>query len=317
MLDDMTGGPGPGRPTLVERVRPTERLHWWRQPETLVCGVRGHVIPVAGVREVAPDLAHLEATTIDGRRLGRCLRCDAWIEAPLGATSGGQLRELRQHDVPRRGKALREAIILRAIAIERGVHAVVFGLAAVGLTALRLDLPGLQSQARQLTGGARGTLAGPGQTASREVLLRQLEHLVRLRSATLGVLAISAAVYCALEGTEAVGLWRERRWAEYLTAIATAGFLPFEIKELASRVTAFKVSALVLNVVVLAYLVWRKHLFGVGHERPDEDRVAALRAPGTSLAMSDIHHQPAQASGLGGPNASGPGASDPGASEQT
>ena len=60
-----------------------------------------------------------------------------------------------------------------------------------------------------------------------------------------------------------MGLWKERRWAEYLTVVATAGFLPFEIRELFDRVSVFRVGALVVNVVILVYLVWAKRLFGV------------------------------------------------------
>jgi len=90
------------------------------------------------------------------------------------------------------------------------------------------------------------------------------------------VLALAAAVYCVLEGTEAIGLWHERRWAEYLTALATAGFLPFELDELSHRVTVLRVAALVVNVAVLVYLVWRKHLFKVGGRRPQPDRLGEL-----------------------------------------
>ncbi len=79
-------------------------------------------------------------------------------------------------------------------------------------------------------------------------------------------------VYAVVESTEAVGLWHEKRWAEYLTVVATAGFLPFEILELLDRVTVLRVGALVVNLAVLVYLVWAKHLFGLrgghGHAEP-------------------------------------------------
>jgi len=54
-----------------------------------------------------------------------------------------------------------------------------------------------------------------------------------------------------------------RRWAEYLTAVATAGFLPLEINELLDRVTILRVLALVHHVAILVWLVWNKHLFGL------------------------------------------------------
>jgi uncharacterized membrane protein (DUF2068 family) len=251
---------------------------WWRHPETLVCGVRGHVVPASWARNLGTEWAHLVTVTADGRRLGRCLRCDAWVAAPLDASPADEFPVLTREHVPRRGRALRDAIVLRCIAVERGVHSVAFGLVAIGLFALRVDLPGLQAQARSIADGGGGGLAGPGQTASRNTIVREIERLLNLRRGTLGLLAVVALVYCVVEGTEAVGLWWERRWAEYLTVVATAGFLPFELHELAKRVSAVRVSALVANLAVLVYLVWRKHLFGVGGRRVEEDRVAVVRS---------------------------------------
>ena len=90
---------------------------------------------------------------------------------------------------------------------------------------------------------------------------------LHLRSSTLEVLIITAVVYAIIEGTEAVGLWYEKRWAEYLTAVATAGFVPFEIRELMKKVTVVRVGALVVNLAIMVYLVYAKHLFGVGRRR--------------------------------------------------
>ena len=77
------------------------------------------------------------------------------------------------------------------------------------------------------------------------------------------MLLITAVAYAVVETTEAVGLWHEKRWAEYLTVVATAGFLPFEILELVDKVTVLRLGALVVNLAVLVYLLWAKHLFGL------------------------------------------------------
>jgi uncharacterized membrane protein (DUF2068 family) len=61
--------------------------------------------------------------------------------------------------------------------------------------------------------------------------------------------------YAAIGLLEGIGLILEKVWAEYLTAVITASFLPLEIYELFHRVTWFRVSLLVLNLAVLAYLV--------------------------------------------------------------
>jgi Predicted membrane protein (DUF2127) len=87
-----------------------------------------------------------------------------------------------------------------------------------------------------------------------------------------------------VELIEAIGLWHEKRWAEYLTVIATAGLMPFEIVELTRRVTVFRVGALVVNLAIVIWLVWRKRLFGSNGGRaalaPDAlDPVVLLAAP--------------------------------------
>jgi uncharacterized membrane protein (DUF2068 family) len=75
------------------------------------------------------------------------------------------------------------------------------------------------------------------------------------------VLAIGAFAYAALEGTEGVGLAMRRRWAEYLTVIATGVLIPFEAYEVVNKVTLFRVGALLLNLAVVGYLAYRKRLF--------------------------------------------------------
>lgn len=73
--------------------------------------------------------------------------------------------------------------------------------------------------------------------------------------------AIIAVAYALLEGTEGVGLAKRRRWAEYLTVLATAILIPFEAYEVISKPTLFRIGALLLNVAVVGYLAYRKRLF--------------------------------------------------------
>jgi uncharacterized membrane protein (DUF2068 family) len=77
----------------------------------------------------------------------------------------------------------------------------------------------------------------------------------------INVVAIGAIAYALLEGTEGVGLAMRRRWAEYLTVIATGLLIPYEIYEVIHHVTLFKVGALLLNLAVVGYLAYRKRLF--------------------------------------------------------
>jgi uncharacterized membrane protein (DUF2068 family) len=74
-------------------------------------------------------------------------------------------------------------------------------------------------------------------------------------------IAVAAILYGVLEVTEAVGLIRRRRWAEYLVFFATIAFLPLEIDEMLRRPSALKALTLLVNIAVGVYLVWRKQLF--------------------------------------------------------
>lgn len=75
------------------------------------------------------------------------------------------------------------------------------------------------------------------------------------------LVAISAIAYAALEATEGVGLAMRRRWAEYLTVIATGILIPYEAYEVIAHPTLFKVGALALNLAVVGYLAYSKRLF--------------------------------------------------------
>ncbi len=92
-----------------------------------------------------------------------------------------------------------------------------------------------------------------------QVLLKVLVLIGNLPHTT--VLAIGAIAYALLEGTEGVGLAMRRRWAEYLTVLATGALIPFEAYEVVQHATLFRVGALLLNLAVVAYLAYRKRLF--------------------------------------------------------
>ncbi len=96
---------------------------------------------------------------------------------------------------------------------------------------------------------------------------------------TPGALVASGAgglTLAALYSVEAYGLLRRRPWAEWLTIVATSVFIPFEIYELAQKVTPLRVGALVVNVLIVIYLVARRVLeHGRKKERPAPRAVAA------------------------------------------
>ena len=85
-------------------------------------------------------------------------------------------------------------------------------------------------------------------------------------------IGVAAILYGLLECIEGVGLVLRRRWAEYLVVLATSAFLPLEISEVIHRPTPLKAAALLVNIAIVVYLVWRKRLF---MERPRSAETAA------------------------------------------
>ena len=85
-------------------------------------------------------------------------------------------------------------------------------------------------------------------------LLEKVSKITPDQSLVFGVAALA---YGALEGVEAYGLWKRRRWGEWLTVIATSLLFIPEVWELTKSATLLKVGALVVNVLVVAYLLRR------------------------------------------------------------
>jgi uncharacterized membrane protein (DUF2068 family) len=71
------------------------------------------------------------------------------------------------------------------------------------------------------------------------------------------VFGIIAIAYGLLEGVEGYGLFRRRAWAEYLTVVATCVLFIPEIDELTKSLTFLKVGALLVNLAVVVYLIYR------------------------------------------------------------
>jgi uncharacterized membrane protein (DUF2068 family) len=105
-----------------------------------------------------------------------------------------------------------------------------------------------------------------------------LERFTNLDSRRLAELSFGTFFYSALLLTEGVGLALRQRWAEYFTIIATSSFIPLELYEIFFRhYSMMKLLLLLINVAVVAYLVWELRRF-----RPQTatlPKVAALGKP--------------------------------------
>jgi uncharacterized membrane protein (DUF2068 family) len=229
--------------------------------ELIACGFRGHVLVGSDAAEVRPVDAAV-VREIGGLRWYRCLRCDSWValSPPTEPTRPYPPPE-SDLELPLRGKALRDKIVLRLIAIDRALHFVLLAALAVLIFVFASHRAQLKRFVDRIDTAFYGAPVGTGHHS--HGLLHDLERLVTLNVSTLRLIGLAAAVYALLEGAEAFGLWFQYRWAEYLTFVATFAFLPFELYELTKTVSALKVLALVVNVAILVYLLLAKRLFGL------------------------------------------------------
>jgi len=95
------------------------------------------------------------------------------------------------------------------------------------------------------------------------LLITVLRPVGQFSTRTLVLIGIGALLFGMLELTEAVGLARRRRWAEYLTVIAGCIGIPLEVSEVVAKQTPVRISILLINVAIVIYLAWQKHLFGL------------------------------------------------------
>jgi uncharacterized membrane protein (DUF2068 family) len=242
---------------LVKPSRFRPRFHY----ELLACGVAGHELIGIDARELSAEDA-LVAREIDGVRWHRCLRCDSWLPLAAPAAPARERPPLPADiELPLRGKPLRDKIVLRLIAINRAVHFVVLGALAAFVFVFASHREDLRGPVYRVlvdlqTGAASGKPPQHG-------LAHEIERAFSLQSDTLRLVGLVFALYALIEGVEAVGLWYQRRWAEYLTFLVTTSLLPLEIYELAHRLSPFKLVAFVINVAVVVYLLLAKRLFGL------------------------------------------------------
>ncbi len=86
-------------------------------------------------------------------------------------------------------------------------------------------------------------------------LIRLLDGLLRLGPRQFVAIGVATCVYAALFAIEGYGLWFGKRWAEYLTVVATASLIPFEVWEMVHRFATLKLFALAVNAAILVYLI--------------------------------------------------------------
>jgi hypothetical protein len=256
----------------TETDRSWHKIDW----ELVACGSRGHELVATDAAELRPEDSVI-ARDDGSARWHRCLRCDTWV--PLPAPDAPVRRhppDASEIEVPLRGKALRDKVVLRLIAIDRIIHFVILGALGIAVLAIAGNEPALKSRFyRVLTDLQGGVGGGPVQTSGHVGILGEFDKIFSLQSGTLRALAVALLAYGLLEGVEAIGLWFTKRWAEYLTFIATTILLIPEVYELSHKVTALKVIGFLVNLAVVIYLLFAKRLFGLRGGGAEDERLRA------------------------------------------
>jgi len=97
-----------------------------------------------------------------------------------------------------------------------------------------------------------------GAFPGRHAVMKILDRLWTTQPREAVQLGIAAFAYAAVFMVEGVGLLLRKRWAEWLTVAVTGSFIPVEVYEMVHHFGAGKVIALVLNIAIVAYLVWHR-----------------------------------------------------------
>ena len=84
---------------------------------------------------------------------------------------------------------------------------------------------------------------------------------------------IVSFVYAGLFLTEGIGLWLMKRWAEWFTVVITSSLVPLEIYEIVQRPTPIKILVLIVNIAVVAYLLYR---ITKGQRAPLNEKIVKL-----------------------------------------
>ncbi|MEV0090910.1 DUF2127 domain-containing protein [Streptomyces sp. NPDC050738] len=240
------------------------KIDWDRR----TCARKGHVT-------YAPQETELRNRLRAETGLGeawRCLRCgDFALGDPHGSGPAG--------DAPLvpRGKVLRDLFILRFLALERAVRGVFIVLAAAAVWKFSNSQDSVRRFFDQNLDVFRPVFRHFHYDLDHSPVVDTIRKTFGYKHSTLVLVAAALLVYALIELVEAVGLWRAKRWAEYLTVVATAAFLPLEIYELTEKVSWLKIGTLSLNILAVLYILLAKRLFGLrgGHTAFEAERHSA------------------------------------------
>jgi hypothetical protein len=155
------------------------------------------------------------------------VRCDSGLPLPAPqAPTRDFVPGEAEVEVPLRGRALRDRIVLRLIASDRALHFVILGVLAVAVFLFINHEAQLRDHVLRALADLQGTFGGP--VNADHGVVHDIRHLFSLNAGTLTKIGIALLIY-----------------------------------ELSERFSVLKVITFVIDVAVVAYLLYAKRLFGL------------------------------------------------------
>ena len=251
------------------------------------CARKGHIT-------YCPDEPELQDRLHVSTQAGeawRCLRCGSFVVGePHG--SGPAARA----PVVLRGKALKDATILRVLAAERFGRGLLLLALAYGVLYFENAKTSIKDTFDRAIPAAKPLARVFNYDLDASPTVEKLRKALDSNQHTLTLVAIGLLSYAALQLVEGVGLFLLKRWGEYVAVVGTSAFIPLEVYELTDKVSVLKVLALLINLVAVVYLVLSKRLFGVrgGHRAFEAERASEslLEVEEAALSVSGKHLDP-------------------------
>ena len=212
----------------------------------------------------------------------KCLRCGAFIPGAPFAHGPAEHAPAVLHD-----RQIRDRVIIRFLAVERGIRGFIVLLIGLALLQLKDSQESLESTLTKSLPLLKPFADQIGWDINNSRVIHLLDAFLEVTPHTLWIIGIALIAYGALQLTECFGLWYQKRWAEYLTVIATSAFIPIEVYELMHSITFIKAGALVVNVVAVIWLLWSKHLFSIngGAAAAHDDALVGTSALDYAIAL--------------------------------
>ena len=250
------------------------------------CSRQGHAT-------YAPDEPELRSRLTAETALGeawRCLRCGDFVPGSPAGTGAA-----KDAPIVLRGKALREAFVLRILAIERWTRAAVLSALAAAVFYFESSQTSLQQLFQHALPRFASAAKSFNYDLSKSPTIAEVEKLLHSRHSTLHLVEGFLIGYALLQVAEGIGLWSLKRWGEYVAVVGTSVFLPLEVYELTKHITALKIVAFAINLALVLYLIVSKRLFGVrgggraAHAKRQEESLLEVEASAAERATAGGH----------------------------